>query len=197
MKLSLMTTRTAADHTSTSKTPRPQLTSRFMPHPPCDALPSHLTALCCGESPAFTARQCIAHANAWRAGEGLPPLESINAESTAKVHAGKLVQTRIDEQVVRERRDESPKQAKAKPAQPPKTPPRTTLPPCIHLLDVIREEGCRLCGGRHVIAPIHGCGVHGECTQNNYGLKGAAKFLATCITCLDYAEIGGLETVPK
>lgn len=117
-------------------------------------------------------------------------LEEDNAESTAKVHEEKFVQTRINERAS----TTSPKQAKA---PRPKDPPRTTLPPCVHLLDVIREEGCRLCGGRRVIAPIHGCGVHGECTQNNYGLKGAAKFLATCITCLDYAEIGGLETVPK
>lgn len=109
-----------------------------------------------------------------------------NAEPTRKVHTGKLVQTRIDEQVVRERQDE-PKPQREKPA------PRPTLPPCVHLLEVIREEGCRLCGGRQVIAPIHGCGIHGECTQNNYGLRGNARFLATCITCIDYSEIGGLD----
>jgi hypothetical protein len=73
-------------------------------YPPCDALPSHLADLCCGESPRFTARQCLAHANAWRSKEGLPPLEIINAEPTAKVHAEKLVKA------------PSPKQAKAKPS---------------------------------------------------------------------------------
>ncbi len=85
--------------------PSKTFTKRRMSLPPCDALPSHLTALCCGESPVFTARQCIAHANAWLAGEGLPLLTEDNAEPTRKVHRRKLVQTRIDEQVVRERQD--------------------------------------------------------------------------------------------
>lgn len=148
---------------------------------PCDLLPPHLAELCCGDSPRFTARQCFAHANAWRSKNGLPeltPLEVHNAKSTPPDHAAKA-------------------KTVPEPKPPREKPQRATLPPCVHLRDVIRDESCRLCGGRSVTAHVHGCEIHGECTQNNYGLKGAAKYLATCIRCLDYSEIGGLETVSK
>lgn len=153
----------------------------------CDSLVGRLRDICRGHddagNPVLTPRQCNAYRRSWGLGD-LP-----NAEPTRKVHRRKLVQTRIDEHVVRERRDE-PKPRREKPQ-------RATLPPCVYLGDVVREEGCRLCGGRRAIAAVHGCSIHGECTQSNYGLKVPGRFMQTCITCHDYSEIGGLATVPK
>lgn len=156
---------------------------------PCSSLTGRLKRICEGTDPRCrreSRRVQIERLLSLRLIERDPDeVEKDNAEPTRKVHQRKLVQTRIDEQIVNAGQVE------------PKRDKRSTLPPCIHLGEVTREESCRLCGGRRIIASVHACAIHGECTQNNHGLKGAAKYLATCIRCIDYSEIGGLYGHPR
>lgn len=147
--------------------------NRIMINAPCDGLIGRKLEICRGEG--IDPEKRIRYLKRW----GL--LTDDNAKSTPPDHAAKA-------KTVPDSRPPRPKREK---------PQRATLPPCVHLGDVVREEGCRLCGGRRAIAAVHACSLHGECTQSNYGLKVPGRYMATCIRCIDYSEIGGLATVPK
>lgn len=89
--------------------------------------------------------------------------EAPNVETTAKVHTDKLVETPCAGSM-------------------PISPARRKLTACVHLGAELRVEKCQLCGMKQVPAPVHACGLHGECQQSQFGLE-----LPLCLTCKEYA----------
>lgn len=65
---------------------------------------------------------------------------------------------------------------------PPAAPPDFS---CRNRGSLIRQEQCKICGGRELIVDVLECSVHSECTIHAHGLRNEKGKLAVCIACED------------
>ena len=78
--------------------------------------------------------------------------------------------------------------------------PAAALPTsCRHRGSVSRQEHCKSCGQRDVLATIYYCRVRGECTQHSHGLRRgegeAREQLPVCAFCEQFAPVQAGEPI--